>query len=107
MNGNLRTIIYNFSALLVLVAATLQFSKWSFAPYLFALGTAGIAVCYLTAPYKTLDFRRKRLHRFNIIASFLMIFSSSLMFKEKKEWVLVLFIAAIFQLYTAFVTPKK
>lgn len=107
MNERLRTIVYNFSALLVLVAAILQFSKWSFAPYLFALGTAGVAICYLTAPYKMLDFRRRRLHRFNIIASFLMIFSSALMFKNKTEWILCLFIAAIFQLYTAFVTPKK
>ena len=107
MNNNIRALIYNFAAILVLISASLQFFKWSYAPYLFALGTAGIAICHLTAPYKALGFRKKRLQRFNIIASFLMIFSSTLMFKGDNEWVLCLFIAAILQLYTAFVTPKE
>jgi hypothetical protein len=107
MNNRLRASIYNFAGILVLLSATLQFFKWSYAPYIFALGSAGVAISHLTAPYKTLGFRQKRLQRFNIIASILMIFSSTLMFRGDNEWVLCLFIAAILQLYTAFVTPKE
>lgn len=107
MNQPIKVIIYNFSALLVMAGAVLFLSRWMYAPYLFALGTAGIAIVNLTAPYKSLDFRRRRLHRFNILASILMIIASAFMFKGRTEWILCLSIAAMLQLYTAFVTPKK
>lgn len=107
MNPQTRVTVYNFSAILVLASTVLFLTKWMYAPYLFALGTAGIAVCYLTAPYKQLDFRRRRLHRFNIIAGILMILASAFMFKNRTEWILCLSISAMLQLYTAFVTPKN
>lgn len=93
---------------MVLSGAILYLTQWFLAPYLFAVGAAGIAVSYLTLPVKDLEFRERRLHRFNIFASLLMIFASGLMFSGQKEWVLCLTIAAILQLYTAFVsTPDK
>lgn len=107
MNQQTRVTVYNFSAILILISTVLFLTKWLYAPYLFALGTAGIAVCYLTAPYKELDFRRRRLHRFNIIAGILMILASAFMFKNRTEWILCLSISAMLQLYTAFVTPKN
>ena len=67
----------------------------------------GIAVCYLTLPVKDLDFRRRRLHRFNVFAGLLMIVSSGFMFNNRTEWILCLSVAAILQVYTAFVTPKE
>lgn len=107
MNPSIKTTIYNFSGILVIAGAVLQFSHWIYAPYLFALGTAGIAIVYLTTPYRELDFRRRRLHRFNVFAGILMIVASALMFRNRTEWVLCLSIAALLQLYTAFVSPKK
>lgn len=107
MNSRTRTIIFNLAALAVLAGATLQLIHWMFAPYLFAGGAAGIAVCYLTLPTKEFDFRERRLHRYNIFAGLLMILASGMMFSDRKEWVLCLTIAAILQLYTAFVSPKK
>lgn len=67
----------------------------------------GITVCYLTMPTKDMDFRRRRLHRYNIFAGLLCIFASALMFSGRKEWMICLTISALLQLYTAFVTPKK
>lgn len=107
MNQQTRVTVYNFSAILILISTVLFLTKWLYAPYLFALGTAGIAVCYLTAPYKELDFRRRRLHRFNVIAGILMILASAFMFKNRTEWILCLSISAMLQLYTAFVAPKN
>lgn len=107
MNPSVKTSIYNFSGILVIVGAVLYLTHWMYAPYLFALGTAGIAIVYLTTPYRELDFRRRRLHRFNVFAGILMIVSSALMFRNRTEWIACLFIAAVLQLYTAFVTPKK
>ena len=77
------------------------------APYFFAVGAAGILVCHLTYPTEGMEFRQKRLHRFNIVAGVLMVLASILMFRGKIEWVLILSIAAIFQLYAAFVGGKE
>lgn len=106
MNSKVRTIVFNIAAVFVLAGAVLYLTQWRVAPYLFAIGAAGIAVCYLTLPVKDLDFRHRRLHRFNVFAGLLMIVASGLMFSHRIEWVLCLTISAILQLYTAFITPK-
>ena len=103
----LRAILFSVSACLVLAGAALYLTQWTVAPYLFAVGAAGIAVNYLTTPVGDLDFRGRRLHRFNVMAGFLMVVASGFQFNGRKEWVICLFIAAILQLYTAFVSPKK
>lgn len=103
----IRTILFVVSACLVLAGAALYLTQWTVAPYLFAVGAAGIAVNYLTTPVGDWDFRGRRLHRFNVMAGFLMVVASGFQFNGRKEWVICLFIAAILQLYTAFVSPKK
>ena len=60
MNQQIRSIIFGVAGLLVLAGAVLFLTHWAVAPYLFAVGAAGIAVCYLTLPVKDLDFRRIR-----------------------------------------------
>ncbi len=107
MNQQIRSILFSLSGLLVLVGAALFLTHWVIAPYLFAVGAAGVAVCYLTLSAQEMDFRHKRLHRLNVIAGFLMIIASGLMFNHRKEWVVLLTIAAVLQLYTAFVSPQK
>lgn len=106
MNQRSRTTIYYLAAICLLAGAILHFIGWFFAPYLFAVGAAGLSVCYFTYPIQDMDFRQKRLHRNNIFAGFLMIFASGLMFAERKEWILCLTIAAILQIYAAFASPK-
>ncbi|MCD7913942.1 MAG: hypothetical protein LUG96_00905 [Tannerellaceae bacterium] len=106
MNNRIRTIIFMISALLLLAGAALYITTLPVAPHLFAVGASGIAICHFTVPVKDLDFRRRRLQMFNVFASILMLMASSLMFMERKEWVICLTIAALLQLYTAFVTPK-
>lgn len=103
----IRTILFVASACLVLAGAALYLTQWTVAPYLFAVGASGIAVNYLTTPVGDLDFRSRRLHRFNVMAGFLMVVASGFQFNGRKEWVICLLIAAILQLYTAFVSPKK
>lgn len=103
----LRAILFSVSACLVLAGAILALTKWSVAPYLFAVGSAGVAANYLTTPVGDLDFRGRRLHRFNVMAGFLMVVASGFQFNGRKEWVVCLFIAAILQLYTAFVSSKN
>lgn len=107
MSSSVRNILFGSAGICLLLGAILYLSKIAVAPYLFAVGAAGILVCHLTLPTENMEFRQKRLHRFNIIAGILMVISSAFMFKGKTEWVLFLSIAAIFQLYAAFVGGKK
>lgn len=107
MNQRARSILFNIAGLLILSGAILYLTQWMFAPYLFAVGAAGITICYLTTSTKEMDFRHKRLHRSNVIAGLLMICASGFMFKNRTEWILCLTISAILQLYTAFVSSKK
>ncbi len=106
MNLQIRAYVFTISALLLLSGAVLFLTRWFVAPYLFAIGSAGITVCYLTESVLGLDFRRKRLHRFKVISGLLMIAASAFMFKGKMEWVILLTISAIFQTYVAFVEGK-
>ena len=73
MNEKARTIVFNISALLLLAGAGLYLALPVAAPYLFAVGAAGIAVSYLTMPTQDMNFRRRRLHRYNIFAGLLCI----------------------------------
>ena len=102
----IRAILFAVSACLALAGAILYLTQWAVAPYLFAVGSAGIAVNYLTIPVGGLDFRSRRLHRFNVMAGFLMVVASGFQINGRNEWIICLFIAAILQLYTAFVSPR-
>lgn len=102
MGSKVRNVIFGLSYALVIAGAMLYLTRWGFAPYLFAVGSAGVAVSYLSVRTDSMEFRQKRLHRFNVLAGVLMIVSSGLMFNSRTEWILCLFIAAIFQLYSAF-----
>jgi hypothetical protein len=107
MNQTIRTLLFQCSGLFLLAGAALYLTKLGAAPYLFAAGAAGIAVCHLTAPVKHLGTRQRRLQMFNVIAGLLMVVASVYMFKGRNEWILCLTIAAILQLYATFVSPGK
>lgn len=103
MNQQVRSCVFALSYIVLLLGAVLYVFQGWVAPYLFAVGAAGVTVCYMSVPVVGLDLRHKRLHRFNVISGILMICASGFMFKERSEWILLLTIAAIFQVYTAFV----
>ena len=90
----------------MLAGAVTYIMQWFYAPYLFAFGSAGIALSFITTPYKNLGFRRRRLHRINMLAGVSMVAASVLMFEKRMEWVVFLLIAALLLLYTSFVTPR-
>jgi hypothetical protein len=101
------TIIFGFSGMLVLAGAALYLSRLAFAPYLFAVGAAGITVCYLSVPSQKDCFRQRRLDRWNVIAGLAMIAASVFMFRHRMEWVACLLISALIQIYTSFVRTGK
>lgn len=92
--------MFYISAILVLISTALYITHWEYAPYLFAVGAAGIAIYYYSTPYEGTNIRIKRLHRFEIYTGTLMVITSFLMFKHRSEWIVTLTIGAFFQLYT-------
>jgi hypothetical protein len=107
MSDKIKGVLFVVSAILILAGAIMHVALPTVASYIFAVGSVGVAVYYFTIPVKDLDLRSRRLQRFNIFAGMLCLASSVLMFAHRKEWVICLTIAAIFQLYSAFITPKK
>ena len=107
MSQKVRSFLFLVAGVALLLGAALYLTRWVVAPYLFAAGAAGVAVCHLTLPARTLDLRRKRLHQMDVIASLLMIVASGLMFDGNTAWVICLTIAAILQAYTAFAAPGE
>ena len=96
------------SALLAVVGAVLYITHWAYAPWLFAVGAAGVTVGYMTATRRDdLDLRRRRLNRLNVFAGLAMIAASVFMFRGRMGWVALLLIAALIQLYTSFVPTDK
>lgn len=106
MNPRTRARLFAVSAALLLAGAALYPTRLAVAPYSFAIGAAGITVCYLAEPASGLDFRQKRLRRFQVLSGFLMVGTSAFMFKGKMEWVVLLAISAVFQTYAAFTGGK-
>lgn len=106
MNDKTRHTIFCLSALCVLAASALYITRWVAVPYIFAAGAAGIALCRLTARYEGNNFRLKRLHRMETFSSLLLVASSYFMFQARNEWILLLTVSAILQLYTAILIPR-
>jgi hypothetical protein len=90
-----------------LLSAISYISEWRFVPYVYAVSGAGVAVYLLSSPYKGTNFRLKRLNIQQAIAAIMLPVSSFLMFKERNEWFLCLFVSAILLLYVVFVRERE
>ena len=91
------------SAVLLLAGAALYLAVPVVAPWIFAAGAAGIAVCRLTQPVGKVSVRAKRLHMFNVAAALLMLVASVFMFRGENEWIACLSIAAVLQVYVVLI----
>ncbi len=107
MSNRFKSYLFYVSAILLLLSAALYIVDQKIIPYIYAVASAGVAVVYLTSPYKGENKRVKRLNVQEAIAAILLPFSSYLMFKNQNEWVLFLAISAILQLYVAIVKGKE
>lgn len=106
MSKRILNTVFYISAIAVLLAATLYITHWSVAPYIFAVGAAGVAIVRLSTRYEGKNIRLKRLYRIEVLSALFIVGSSYFMFRNQNEWFLLLLIAAILQLYTAILIPK-
>ena len=95
-------------AVLLLIGAMLQITRWELAPVLYTIGAVLFAYVQVMSRYEGKNLIICRLRRQQILAAVLLVFTGVLMFVTRhNEWVLCLTIAAILELYTAFRIPSE
>ena len=101
-------LMQGVGAVLTLVGAMLQVTRWEFSPYIYILGAVLFAYAQVMCRYEGKNLIIRRLRRQQILASVLFVFTGVLMFVTKhNEWILCLTIAAVLELYTAFRIPSE
>lgn len=106
MKETIKDIIFKTSALLVLAGAILPlFVTAAWVPYIFAIGAAGMSIVRLTTPYKGKNTRLRRLVLIELFGTLMLLFASYLMFRGGTDWLVILTISVVLQVYTAFLIP--
>ena len=101
-------VIQVVGAVLLLVGAMLQITRWELAPVLYVIGAVMFAYVQVMSRYDGQNLIVRRLRRQQILGAVLLVFAGVLMFVTRhNEWVLCLTVAAVLQLYTAFRIPSE
>ena len=95
-------------AILLLIGAALMITGWTPAPYIYCIGALLFASMQMADRYEGDDFIVRRLRRQQLFSSLLLLVTGILMFVERHNgWIVILTIAALIQLYTAFRMLEK
>ena len=101
-------IVQGVGAVLLLVGAMLQITRWELSPILYTIGAMMFAYVQVMSRYEGKNLIVRRLRRQQILGAVLLVLAGVLMFVTKhNEWVLCLTVAAILELYTAFRIPSE
>ena len=101
-------IIQVAGAVLLLVGAMMQITRWELSPFLYTIGAILFAYTQVMNGYDGKNLIIRRLRRQQILGATLLVFAGVLMFITRhNEWVLCLSAAAVIQLYTAFRIPSE
>lgn len=96
-------IVQMVGAVLLLVGAMLQITRWEISPYIYTLGAVMFSYVQVMSRYEGKNLIIRRLRRQQIVGAVLLVFAGVLMFVTRhNEWILCLSAAAVIQLYTAF-----
>ena len=101
-------IVQGVGAVLLLVGAMLQITRWELSPILYTIGAVMFAYVQVMSRYEGKNLIVRRLRKQQILGAVMLVFAGVLMFVTKhNEWVLCLTIAAVLELYTAFRIPSE
>lgn len=82
-----------------------------YAPYIMAVGCAGLLICHFAERYSGTNLRLSRLYGIRHITGLVYCVSAYFMFQPGMYWVLALLVAAVLEIYTLLVisheTDKK
>ena len=95
-------------AVLTLVGAALQITRWELSPYIYIVGAVLFAYTQVMDGYDGKNLIVRLLRRQQILGAVLLVFAGVLMFvTHNNEWILCLTVAAILELYTAYRIPSE
>lgn len=110
--------IFMVSALLMVVGAGAGIFRWYYFPYVYAIGAVGYASMQMLQRYEGRDFTIRRLRRVMLFSDVLLLLTAVFMFASQdnslgldriiylqyvnNNWVVLLLVAAILQLYTTY-----
>ena len=110
--------IFMVSALLMVVGAGAGIFRWYYFPYVYAVGAIGYASMQMLQRYEGRDFTIRRLRRVMLFSDVLLLLTAVFMFASQdnslgldriiylqyvnNNWVVVLLVAAVLQLYTTY-----
>ncbi|MDR0506745.1 MAG: hypothetical protein LBH32_08035 [Dysgonamonadaceae bacterium] len=106
MAARFKNYFFYACAIFLVTSAALYITDNKYIPYIYAVSGAGVAVAYLSNPYRGNNLRLKRLNIQQSIAAILLPVSSYLMFQKRNEWIAALFVSAILQLYVAIISRR-
>lgn len=102
------TYLMMAGAILLLLGAMLQITRWELSPVIYTIGAVLFAYVQVMDGYQGQNLIIRRLRRQQILGAVLLVFAGVLMFVMKRnEWIVCLTIAAILELYTAFRIPAE
>ena len=102
------TYLMMAGAILLLLGAMLQITRWELSPVIYTIGAVLFAYVQVMDGYQGQNLIIRRFRRQQILGAVLLVFTGVLMFVMKRnEWIVCLTIAAILELYTAFRIPAE
>lgn len=113
--NSIQTWVLRLGGILVLVGAMLNPIKLAASPYIYSIGALMFASMQMFASYDGTNVVIRRLRRQQIIGSLLLLLSGAAMFGniyhiqyvQHNEWMIMMLIAAILELYTSFRIPAE
>lgn len=108
MGKNIQTLVFQCSAVALLLGA----AAYTFVPvipaYFFAAGALGMWLTRLFRRYEGKNLRLRRLYRQETLSGFVFVAAAVLMFWRKgNEWVVLFIVATVLQVYAAIVIPRE
>lgn len=107
--NKMEQIVSVVGAVLLLIGAVLQMTRWELAPYLYTVGAVMFGYMQVTkGRYEGRNLIIRRLRRQQILGAIALVVTGVLMLTmPRNEWIVGLTIAAVFELYTAFRLPQE
>lgn len=113
--NKIQTLLFRLGGIAMLVGAVLNPLESGVAPYIYCAGALMFASMQMMESYEGDSFVIRRLRRQQIIGSLLLMLSGVAMFgnafrieyMRHNEWLIVMLIAAILELYTVFRIPAE
>lgn len=110
-----QNLLYRLGAVFLLAGLLLWIPRLWFAPYVYLAGAVLFAVMQTLQSYEGRALVIRRLRRQQLLGAFLLIVSGGMMiaglyhvhFCSRNEWLIVLVIAAVFEIYSAFRIPVE